>query len=82
MRGWICNEQRLAQLKAKIEADPSVAERLFSLETAEEVFRLVKAYMTRGMPGSFHTMKAVAANLQNVAILNKTENMIPVRVVA
>ena len=30
-------EQKLAQLQAKIEADPSLGEKLFSLETAEEV---------------------------------------------
>ena len=30
-------EQKLAQLQAKIEADPSMAERLFGLETPEEV---------------------------------------------
>ncbi|MTI81348.1 MAG: Nif11-like leader peptide family natural product precursor [Firmicutes bacterium] len=35
-------EQKITQLKAKLEADPSFAEKLFSLETPEEVQSLLK----------------------------------------
>lgn len=62
-------EQKLAQLQAKIEADPSVAERLFGLETPEEVQNFLKE---QGLEFSLEEINSLRETL--VKVLEMKEN--------
>ena len=57
-------EQKLAQLQAKLEADKSLGEKLFNLETPEEVQSLLKE---QGLAFSLEEINSVRDALVKVA---------------
>ena len=63
-------EQKLFQLKAKIEADNSLVEKLFSLETPEEVQSLLKA---EGLDFTVEEINAVREVLVKMLEKNSSE---------
>ena len=62
-------EERLSKLQAKLEADPSLGEKLFSLETAEEAQSFL-----RGLELEFSIEEINMLRDEIVEILAKTKN--------